>query len=222
MHARFYDPDMGRFLSVDPSQKRKPRQPQSWNRYAYSLNNPLKYVDPDGRDAVVFIVSPGSGMDERAGHAAVWVESGTRGTGVSRGGRDIGQRGWKDFLSHYTGEGRTVHAYILKTTDAQDQAMIKFVDQNPGGGVNSEKSIQTCGLSENCSSAVANVLQAGGVVAPGTDLTSYGPLDTPNELKYQLDHGVLAGNVDRHIDFTPPVRDPERGFWGRLWDRITN
>lgn len=27
--------------------------PQRWNRYAYSLNNPLKYIDPDGRDAKV-------------------------------------------------------------------------------------------------------------------------------------------------------------------------
>ncbi len=25
--------------------------PQRWNRYTYGLNNPLKYVDPDGKDA---------------------------------------------------------------------------------------------------------------------------------------------------------------------------
>lgn len=49
MHARFYSPLFGRFLSVDPAKSWKPKNPQSWNRYAYALGNPVKYLDPDGR-----------------------------------------------------------------------------------------------------------------------------------------------------------------------------
>jgi RHS repeat-associated protein len=51
MHARFYAPLMGRFLSVDPALdlKRSIREPQSWNRYAYVNNNPIRRIDPDGR-----------------------------------------------------------------------------------------------------------------------------------------------------------------------------
>jgi RHS repeat-associated protein len=52
MHARFYDPGLGRFISVDPVleiEKTIP-QPQKWNRYAYVLNNPMKYTDPNGRE----------------------------------------------------------------------------------------------------------------------------------------------------------------------------
>lgn len=51
MHARYYPPDMGRFLSVDPilSIKRAMRNPQAWNRYSYVRNMPLTYTDPDGR-----------------------------------------------------------------------------------------------------------------------------------------------------------------------------
>jgi RHS repeat-associated protein len=50
-HARLLDTDGGRFLSVDPSRDSAEfGRPQSWNRYSYALNNPLKYVDPDGRD----------------------------------------------------------------------------------------------------------------------------------------------------------------------------
>jgi hypothetical protein len=39
----------GRFLSVDPSSRSiRLGLPQSWNRYAYVMGNPLKYVDPFG------------------------------------------------------------------------------------------------------------------------------------------------------------------------------
>jgi RHS repeat-associated protein len=47
MHARYYWPGMGRFLSVDRVSG-KPERPQSWNRYSYVLNNPMAAVDPTG------------------------------------------------------------------------------------------------------------------------------------------------------------------------------
>lgn len=47
MHARYYSPHVGRFLSVDPVTG-NPRAPQSWNHYSYVVNNPMKYVDPTG------------------------------------------------------------------------------------------------------------------------------------------------------------------------------
>jgi RHS repeat-associated protein len=220
MHARYYLPGWGRFLSVDPSPKLRLQQPQSWNRYAYSLNNPLKYVDPDGRDAVVFIVNAGSKWDQKGGHAAVWVESGNRQGGVSRGGYDIGQGGWKGLLEHYTGQGREVHAYILTTTDAQDQAMLDFIDKNSGGGVDANKSIQTCGLTENCASAVVNVLQAGGVVPTNSDPSAVNGANSPFALKRKLDHSQLKSQVQRHIDFVPPPPEKKESWWLRLIDRI--
>jgi RHS repeat-associated protein len=52
MHARYHNPGVGRFLSVDPvvNAASAAGSPQRWNRYSYSLNNPLRYLDPDGRD----------------------------------------------------------------------------------------------------------------------------------------------------------------------------
>jgi RHS repeat-associated protein len=47
MNARVYDPDIGRFLSPDPTIP-YPNNPQSFNRYSYVQNNPLNRVDPDG------------------------------------------------------------------------------------------------------------------------------------------------------------------------------
>ncbi len=49
--ARYYATVQGRFTSVDPLlASGRTAQPQSWNRYAYVLNNSLRYVDPEGED----------------------------------------------------------------------------------------------------------------------------------------------------------------------------
>jgi RHS repeat-associated protein len=46
--ARYYASTMGRFMSPDSSGYSGLTNPQSWNLYAYTLNNPLRYVDPSG------------------------------------------------------------------------------------------------------------------------------------------------------------------------------
>jgi RHS repeat-associated protein len=46
-NARYYDPTIGRFISPD-TVIQSPGNPQTLNRYSYSLNNPLKYIDPSG------------------------------------------------------------------------------------------------------------------------------------------------------------------------------
>ena len=50
MNGRLYDPILGRFHSPD-NFVQMPDFSQSFNRYSYCLNNPLKYVDPDGEIA---------------------------------------------------------------------------------------------------------------------------------------------------------------------------
>ncbi len=47
MNGRVYDPQIGRFLSADPYIQ-DPYNTQSYNRYSYVMNNPLKYTDPTG------------------------------------------------------------------------------------------------------------------------------------------------------------------------------
>jgi RHS repeat-associated protein len=59
--ARYYGSTQGRFTSVDPlAASAIVSDPQSFNRYTYVLNNPLKYVDPTGLDAQ----NPWSGVDD--------------------------------------------------------------------------------------------------------------------------------------------------------------
>ena len=52
MNGRLYDPYLARFLSPD-NYVQIPDFSQSFNRYSYCQNNPLKYVDPDGENPIV-------------------------------------------------------------------------------------------------------------------------------------------------------------------------
>ncbi|MCY1015228.1 RHS repeat-associated core domain-containing protein [Pyxidicoccus sp. MSG2] len=47
MRGRVYDPETARFLTPDPFVQ-MPEDGQSYNRYAYALNNPLRWTDPTG------------------------------------------------------------------------------------------------------------------------------------------------------------------------------
>jgi len=48
-NARYYSPLLGRFISADTIVPGA-GNPQQFNRYAYTNNNPLKYIDPSGHD----------------------------------------------------------------------------------------------------------------------------------------------------------------------------
>jgi RHS repeat-associated protein len=63
--ARWYEPELGIFLSPDPVEFQAGNI-FSFNRYAYANNNPYKFVDPDGRDP--YLVS--RPLDGKAGVVA--------------------------------------------------------------------------------------------------------------------------------------------------------
>jgi RHS repeat-associated protein len=72
--ARYFGSNMGRFMSPDPfipfNLKRDAFQewignPQHWNKYAYVLNNPLKFTDPTGMTETVYYRLDKNATDEQ-------------------------------------------------------------------------------------------------------------------------------------------------------------
>jgi len=60
--ARNYPVNQGRWIAPDPAglAAANPANPQSWNRYAYVLNNPMSNIDPSGLDCQQLIGSDGA------------------------------------------------------------------------------------------------------------------------------------------------------------------
>jgi hypothetical protein len=192
-----------------------PNLPQTWNRYEYSRNNPLKYIDLDGKEAVVFVVAATNSIRDMSGafgHVAIWVSSGNRSNGVSFGG-DFAFRkdkGYGSFLRAYQASGRSVHAFRLKTTPEQDARMLRYIEQRPTPFTDFNI------LNNNCTTTTSDVLKAGGVIPArkpvydgASGLTSVpNTYFTPEDLEGALDGGELSSIVESQ--WTAPAMQPSR------------
>ncbi len=76
--ARHYQALWGRFTTIDPvyTWEENLVDPQRWNRYSYVRNNPLRWVDPDGRMALPLITAAVGAIVYAAWNAYLNVERG--------------------------------------------------------------------------------------------------------------------------------------------------
>ena len=75
MNGRLYDPLLGRFLSTD-NYVQLPDFSQSFNRYSYCLNNPLKFTDPSGEFIDIIISAAVAGYTNWILNRCQWNASG--------------------------------------------------------------------------------------------------------------------------------------------------
>jgi RHS repeat-associated protein len=134
--ARYYSSAAGRFTSVDPGPQ-TPSDPQSFNRYIYVQNNPLKFVDPNGEklillgddaDEIVSILEKATGLDlernKKTGEVkVVGNKRNSNGTSQSLADKVKEVIGLKDAK----GNAITVQINVVRDVDSNGQEV--FVDQ---------------------------------------------------------------------------------------------
>jgi hypothetical protein len=95
MNGRMYDPVIGRILSPDPLVQ-TPGYTQSYNRYSYCLNNPLRYTDPSGYFQVPNYSFESQDLSERGSGGGVSLYDGyVMGVGLDN-------PGWTPYAPTYT------------------------------------------------------------------------------------------------------------------------
>ena len=56
LKTRYYDPEIGRFMTIDDISYLDPESINGLNLYAYCLNNPIKYSDPNGTSITLGVI----------------------------------------------------------------------------------------------------------------------------------------------------------------------
>jgi RHS repeat-associated protein len=128
---RYYSSIMGRFLTPDPYRSGggsgMPINPQSWNRYAYVLNDPVNFVDPFGLQACTW---DGATNTLNCPNDGVGTDTGGLGGGP---GRTAGQTALPTDPPPLTGPQRNAMLDILRTlvrqrTETDCDALADYVE----------------------------------------------------------------------------------------------
>jgi uncharacterized protein RhaS with RHS repeats len=171
--ARFYDPVIGRFSTLD----RYPEKYQSNTPYHYGLNNPISSIDING-DIVVVLTAPrragGTGhmailIQNKQGNYSLWSKNWTNDNAGVMGANNKGdQAGVGSFSSpeesmksdlnpvvnKKTGEREYTEGYQIPTTAKQDRAA--------EAGAKKELAKDYNVLGSNCACTVQSALESGG------------------------------------------------------------
>ena len=112
--ARYFNSGFGRFFSPDDFLKDSSvTEPQSWNKYVYARNNPLKYIDPKGEKATVNIETDEKNKTVTIKVNASIVFYGEK--GVSNKDRDkAAQSAAQNIANGWTGTFKTKDGFTVK------------------------------------------------------------------------------------------------------------
>jgi RHS repeat-associated protein len=177
--ARYYNPMLGRFISKDTANANH-QDPQSLNRYVFCFNNPLIFVDPDGKDAILYVnrnVLPERFAFLGIGHMGIYYQDPMGGWWKS----DLGPSNWFTMLNghaNFTNQyqpffnpaqemiDRANDSIYFKTTKDQDKMIYNLSLWNKQDYDNGSIKYQL--LSENCKQLSIQTLNYAGINVPET------------------------------------------------------
>lgn len=126
MQARYYDPVLGRFLSNDPVTFLDTGNPGYFNRYSYTMNDPVNNTDPDGR-ACVPCVPVAIFLLKEAGSEAVEQTTGVPMPTVKNAGKFAGKKALKTTRSL---RGRKSFKDATAKNKANNNGKCEFCNKN--------------------------------------------------------------------------------------------
>src|ERR1041385_987164 len=217
MHARYYDPNLGRFLSVD-SHRGHPERPQSWNRYAYTQNNPLKAIDPDGKETQLIVGNQTN--SNLFGHLAIAINGRVYSYGTQYTSK-TGSKDWGASETKYLDAQKNLRSsevITLKVSPQQEQKLQQDLESHNPNAPDAPK----YGVASNsCVTVIDNALiRSGTIPAPQSPLT--GEFTPPGTTPSVLPEGVVqnVGNAGLIGDGQTVGKDAQPGAWSILVDTV--
>ena len=138
--ARYYDPRVSIWLSIDPLAEKMP----SWSPYSFCFNNPMHFVDPDGK-------APTDWYRNNATGKMKWIEGSGNVSGYTNKGYNVSDQSYgKNKSDHLIMDGTTkqitingnVVADFNKSSDGDKHGGFAFAD---GGNAQDPSSLDKGG-----------------------------------------------------------------------------
>ena len=114
LKTRYYDPEIGRFISIDGISYLNPNAINGLNLYAYCKNNPAMYIDSNGTDAILITAYGKEGLFI-FGHSALLIQDENNKwylTEFTARPRDGGKPGARVYVEEMPEEYNNVYDFI--------------------------------------------------------------------------------------------------------------
>jgi RHS repeat-associated protein len=177
MGARYYDPTLGRFISPDTIVQQR-NDPQSYNRYAYARNNPLRYTDESGHCwgiasglrnvpgygvtcnnldmALTIAQHPEASAGQKAGAIAYIATEGTAHLALAVGGGILAWEGGAAVVGTVGGTGAATTAGTMATAACADGDCVNEINMAMNLGARAIEALSADGDPTNEINALIN------------------------------------------------------------------